>query len=137
MADSEVRALRQYLNDGGMLFADCGSAAFHQSFCSLVSRVMPGEIFARLPDDDEIFDAPFFFPNGAPPLWHHGGDRAMGVRIRGRLCVFYHPGDLNDAWKTGRSGTSVENAEQALRMGMNVMYYAFKQYAQVAAKHRK
>jgi hypothetical protein len=137
MSDSEVRALRQYLNDGGMLFADCGSAAFHQSFCSLVSRVMPGEIFARLPDDDEIFNTPFFFQNGAPPLWHHGGERAMGVRIRGRLCVFYHPGDLNDAWKTGRSGTKAENAELAFRMGMNVMYYAFKNYAQVAAKYRK
>ena len=45
--------------------------------------------------------------------------------------VFYiQTGDdhLNDAWKTGHSGVSPMIAQQAYRMGFNVMAYAFNQY---------
>lgn len=135
--ESELRVLRQYLQDGGMLFADAGSLTFHQAFCAMAARLMPDDRLVALSDDDEIFDMPYFFANGAPPLWHHGGDRAMGVRYKGRLCVFYHPGDLNDAWKTDHSGMDQERTELAFRMGINVMFYAYKHYAQVAAKYRK
>jgi hypothetical protein len=103
----------------------------------MAARLMPDDRLVALPDDDAIFDMPYFFAHGAPPLWHHGGDRAMGVRYKGRLCVFYHPGDLNDAWKTDHSGMDQERTELAFRMGINVMFYAYKHYAQVAAKHRK
>ena len=42
--------------------------------------------------------------------------------------MFYHPGDINDAWKDGYSGASEEVAEQAYRLGINVMFYAFNAY---------
>ena len=64
----------------------------------------------------------------APPFWHHDGTRAKGIRIGERLAVFYHPGDINDAWKDGHSGASEEVAEQAYRLGINVMFYAFNAY---------
>jgi len=78
--------------------------------------------------DDPIFRLPYVFANGAPPLWHHGGYRAKGIKHKGRWIVFYHPGDLNDAWKTGHSGAKPKVAESSMHMAVNVIYYAATQY---------
>ena len=42
--------------------------------------------------------------------------------------VYYHPGDVKDAWKDGHSGASEQVADQAYKLGVNVIYYAFNQY---------
>jgi hypothetical protein len=51
--------------------------------------------------------------------------------------VFYHPGDVNDAWKTGHSGMDPEIADRAFQMGINVMYYSITKYLQLTKKYRK
>lgn len=128
-SDREIKILRWYLEEeGGMLFIDNGGGGFGGSVRSLLSRVLPGKPFVDIASDDPVFQAPYLFPDGAPPFWHHDGTRARGVKIDGRWAVFYHPGDINDAWKDGHSGTSKEIAEQAYRLGVNVMYYAFNSY---------
>ena len=113
---------------GGMLFIDNGGGNFGQAVRQLVSRIFPDKPFIDIPNDDPIYQRPYSFPDGAPPFWHHDGTRAKGVRVGDRLAVFYHPGDINDAWKDGHSGASEEVAEQAYRLGINVMYYAFNAY---------
>lgn len=134
---ADVKVLREYLLDGGMLFADAGSPKFHGSFVSLMKAVFPDRQVVTIADDDPIFQGPFTFPNGAPPLWHHGGDRALGVKHQNRWAVFYHPGDMNDAWKTGGSGMSRELCEQSYRLGVNILYHAFTHYLDMTRKHRK
>ncbi|MFM8291645.1 MAG: DUF4159 domain-containing protein [Planctomycetia bacterium] len=134
---SDVKVLREYLLDGGMLFADAGSPQFHQSFMALMAAVFPDRQVVTIADDDPLFQGPFTFPNGAPPLWHHGGDRALGVKHQNRWAVFYHPGDVNDAWKTGGSGMSRELSEQSYRLGVNILYHAFTNYLDMTRKHRK
>jgi hypothetical protein len=133
----DVKVLREYLLDGGMLFADAGSPQFHHSFLRLMAAVFPDRQVTTIADDDPIFQGPFTFPNGAPPLWHHGGDRALGVKHQNRWAVFYHPGDINDAWKTGGSGMSRELSEQSYRLGVNILYHAFTNYLDMTRKHRK
>ncbi len=129
MSADDVAALRRYLVDeGGMLFIDNGGGNFGYAVRQLVSRIFPDKPFIDIPNDDPIFQRPYAFPDGAPPFWHHDGMRAKGVRIGDRLAVFYHPGDINDAWKDGHSGASEEVAEQAYRLGINVMFYAFNAY---------
>jgi hypothetical protein len=134
---SDQQVLREYLLDGGMLFADAGSSRWDRSFRSFIQSVWPDKRLIDVADDDEIFQMPYAFANGAPPLWHHGGLRAMGVKHRGRWVVFYHPGDVNDAWKTGHSGMDPEIADKAFQMGINVMYYAITRYLQLTRKYRK
>ena len=129
MSNAEIAQLRKYLVDeGGMLFIDNGGGNFGQAVRTLVKRIFPDRPFIDIPNDDPIFQKPFSFPDGAPPFWHHDGTRAKGIRIGERLAVFYHPGDINDAWKDGHSGASEEVAEQAYRLGINVMFYAFNAY---------
>ena len=129
LSGDEIKALRKYLTDeGGLLFIDNGGGQFGRAVRSLVSRVFPDKPFIDIPNDDPIYQKPFLFPDGAPPFWHHDGTRAKGVRVGDRLAVYYHPGDINDAWKDGHSGASGEVAAQAYRLGINVMYYAFNAY---------
>jgi len=137
MSPNDLKCLRDYMIDGGMLLADCGSPEWDRNFRALIPAMLPGKQLVEISDDDVIFQAPYSFPNGAPPLWHHGGNRAMGVRHNGRWIVFYFPGDMNDAWKTGRSGISPEKAQAAFNLGVNVLYYSFTKYLEAAAKYRK
>ncbi len=131
----ERLALRAYLLGGGMLFADCGGPGW--DFRAFIQSVLPEYSLIDIADDDPIYRQPHIFPNGAPSLWHHDGYRALGMRHGNRLMVFYHPGDLNDAWKTGRSGLSADQAESAFNMGINVLYYAFTRYLEQTRNFRR
>ena len=132
---NEIRTLRWYtLEEGGMIFATHGGGNFDRNFRNQLNRIFPGSRLVDIPNDDPIYRAPFVFPNGAPPLWQQAGSRSLGIRHEGRWVVFYHPGDMSDAWRDGHSGASPEVAEQAYRMAINVMYYAFNMY--YARHHR-
>jgi len=125
----DVDTLRWYcLQEGGLIFADNGGGTFNQHFRALMRRCFPELDWVDIANDDILYRQPFVFPNGAPPLWHHSGNRALGLKHNGRWIVFYHQGDVNDAWKTGHSGASEAQAMQAYRLGVNIINYAFNQY---------
>ncbi|NLB55844.1 MAG: DUF4159 domain-containing protein [Lentisphaerae bacterium] len=137
ISGSEMEVLRRYLMDGSMLFVDCSSPAFDRNFRAFIRALFPGEELKVISDDDPIYQTPFVFPHGAPPLWHHGGRRALGVRRGNRWMVFYHPGDLHDAWKTGHSGVKPEIARQSYQIGVNIVFHAFTHYMDATRKYRK
>ena len=125
----EAKILREYCEkEHGLLFIDNGGGHFDSSVRRMLQQVFPGKGLVDIPNDDSIYQQPFVFPDGAPPFWHHAGYRAMGIRNEGRWMVFYHPGDINDAWKDDHSGASAEVADQAYKLGVNVMFYAFSKY---------
>ncbi|KKK55611.1 hypothetical protein LCGC14_3072810 [marine sediment metagenome] len=134
---SDVKVLREYCLSGGMLFAAAGSSRFDRYFRRFIAGGFPDKRLVDIPDDDPIFQMPYVFPHGSPPLWHHGGRKARGIKHRGRWCVFYHPGDLNDAWKTGHSGLRPELARASYQMGVNVVYYAITNYLAMTRRERK
>jgi len=135
VSPEEVKVLQVYLADGGMLLADCGGPKWDASFRALMQTMFPTEPLRDIPDNDVIYQKPFALANGAPPLWHHGGQRALGIQQGGRWAVFYHPGDLNDAWKTGHSGLAAEKVESAHQLGVNLIYYAYSQAFELAKKN--
>ena len=130
ISDAEAKVLREYCQrEGGMIFIDNGGGGFDGSVRNMLRKVFPGRSLKDVPNDDPIHQRPYAFPDGAPPFWHHAGYRPLGIRDDdGRLMVYYHPGDVNDAWKDGHSGASAEVADQAYKLGVNVMFYAFNQY---------
>ena len=134
---SDIQALRDYLLDGGLLFVNCASAQFDRSFRSFIQQVLPGNPLLVIADDDPIFQVPNAFPNGAPPLWHHGGMRALGVKYNDRWVVFYHPGDILDAWATGHAGLDPKLVAESYDLGVNVIYYSFTHYLELTRKYRK
>ena len=138
VSSDDIRILRDYCLGGGMIIGDAGSPAFHESFTILMSRVFPDKPLLDIADDDMIYQEPFAFPNGAPAFWHHGGRRALGAKHEGRWIVFYHPGDMNDAWKSaGFTDVSPDMRDAALNLGVNLVYYAFTQWDDQISKKRK
>ncbi len=90
--------------------------------------------------DDPIFRQPYVLPNGAPEVQPHSSNpRALGVYHPGqkRWMVFYHPGDLNDAWKDGASGFDRRVVKASYDTGINIIYHAFTQYLRLTKKDRK
>ena len=135
---ADQKILRDYCLGGGMLIADAGSAAFHASFLNFMRQVFPDKALIDIPDDDVIFQLPYGFPDGAPAFWHHGGRRALGIKNEGRWIMFYHPGDMNDAWKSaGYSDVTPEMRDSAMQLGINLVYYAFNQWNDAVAKLKK
>ena len=121
-----------------MFIGDACSPEFHRSFTHFMRQVFPDKPLLDIADDDMLYQLPYGFPNGAPAFWHHGGRRAMGIKHEGRWCVFYHPGDMNDAWKSqGYTDVTPEMRKAAFDLGINIVYYAFNAWDDAVSKARK
>ncbi len=135
---ADKKILRDYCLNGGMLIADAGSARFHQSFTHFISQVFPDKPMVDIADDEMLYQLPYGFPDGAPAFWHHGGRRALGIKHEGRWVAFYHPGDMNDAWKSqGYTDVTPEMREAAMNLGINLVYYAFNNWNDAVSKAKK
>ena len=129
VSDREVEILRDYLLENrGLLFAsNGGSQGWHGQFFSLMNRVLPNVRPVTVPLDHPIHRFPYqlpFLPYVAP----HGGRDAWGWVVDGRLVVYYHPGDIGDAWSDGHAGVPRHIWEYCYQLGTNVILYAHAQY---------
>ncbi|MCX5661798.1 MAG: DUF4159 domain-containing protein [Planctomycetota bacterium] len=138
LSAAEVKMAQAYIAEGGLIFGDCGSPEFNSHFRAFANSLVPGSPLIEIADDDPIFSVPFILPNGAPPLWHHGGTKCMGVKVKGRWVVFYHPGDLKDAFRSpDHSGLDSSVYLSASRLVVNVIAYSFDHYLEESKKYRK
>lgn len=131
----EVEIMRKYLTDKhGMLFADNGgSSSWHSQFFGLMSQVLPDVEPIRVPLDHPIHSSVPFVPIVAP----HGGRIAYGWVIDSRLAVYYHPGDIGDAWADGHAGVPESVYEACYRLGGNVMLYSHAGYSKWLQTRKK
>jgi len=134
--EAERRVLRQYVLDGGLIFADADTMPFDRAFRAAIQTVFPGQPILTIANDDPLFQMPYVMPNGAPAFQLHGTARAMGIKVRDRWGVIYFAGDINDAWKDG-ARSDARTIELCYQMGINVVYYAFTHYLRVTAQQRK
>ncbi len=138
VSSSDIKTLREYCINGGMLIGDAGHRDFHTSFVQFMRQVFPDKTLIDIPDDDMLYQLPNGFPDGAPAFWHHGGRRALGIKHDGRWIAFYHPGDINDAWKSQNyTDVTPEMREAAINLGVNIVYYSFNQWNDAVSKIKK
>ena len=70
--------------------------------------------------------------------FENGGKDALGWSMDGRWLVYYHPGDISDAWADGHSGVSPEIYNSCYQLGANVINYGHVEYAKwLMAKGQK
>jgi len=126
--EAEASRLRRYLLDGGFLFAD-DNYGMDASFREEMKRIFPDRDLVEIPFDHSIYHAVYEFAKGPPKVHEHDGDPAQGLGIfddGGRLMVFYtFQSDVGD----GLEDPEVHNdppevREEALRMAINVIFYA-------------
>jgi hypothetical protein len=129
-SEAEAENLRNYLMAGGFLHIDdnYGMDPFVQL---AIKEVFPNKEFVEIPFDHPIYHQKYDFNNGPPKVHEHDGKPAQGFGIlhEGRLLVFYSfESDLGDGWEDPDvHNDPPEVREQALRMGTNLVQYAFTQ----------
>lgn len=129
-SEAEAENLRNYLMAGGFLHIDdnYGMDPFVQL---AIKEVFPNKEFIEIPFDHPIYHQKFDFNSGPPKVHEHDGKPAQGFGIlhEGRVLVFYtYESDLGDGWEDPDvHNDPPEIREQALRMGANLVQYAFTQ----------
>ena len=134
LSSSETKILREYLTTKhGMLFADNGgSRHFHGQFVSMMQKVLPTVRPIEIPLDHPVHQVPYPMPK-LPYVAPHGGKVALGWVVDNRLAVYYHPGDIGDAWSDGHAGVPRQIWELCYQLGTNIIFYAHAEYNQWAA----
>jgi hypothetical protein len=126
-SDTEAARLRHHLTHGGFLFAD-DNYGMDESFRPALRKIFPEKELVELPFDHEIYREPYAFPNGLPKIHeHHGGPpHGYGMYHEGRLIVFYsYNTDIGDGLENEEvHNDPADKRESALRMAINVVYYA-------------
>lgn len=127
---ADKKVLKQYLTERhGMILGDnLGGSGFHSNFIAVMNEIT-GTAGVPIPRDDRIHERPYTLPQ-LPIVVAHGGSTPIGWKIDGRWAVYYHPGALSDAWRDDRAGIKKEIAELCYQLGINIVYYAHREYSQ-------
>lgn len=124
----EAQNLRTYLTGGGFLHIS-DNYGMDPYIRPMLKRVFPELDLVELPFAHPIYHQKFDFPRGLPKIHEHEGlpPRGYGLIWEGRLVVFYDfECDLGDGWEDPDvHNNSEETRAKALRMGANILSYAF------------
>ena len=130
LSNKEVIALRSSLLNGGFLHAD-DNYGMDKSFRREMKRVFPSKKFISLPDDHPIFKSYFNIPDGLPKIHEHDNKPAQALALfeKERMIVLYtYQSDLGDGWEDSNVHSNPwPIREAALKMGVNIIYYALAQ----------
>lgn len=126
---SDAENLQKYAFGGGFIHIDDNYGM--DEFIRLeLKKVFPNNELIELPNDHPIFQQVYSF-NGLPKIHEHDGKRpqAFGIIHNGKIvCLYTYETDLGDGWEDPEvHNDSPEKHLEALRMGANIMTYAFLQ----------
>jgi hypothetical protein len=129
--DQEAQNLRKYLTGGGFLHIDDNYGM--DKFIRLeLKKVFPELELVELPFTHDIYKQKYEFKNGLPKIHEHDGKppKGYGLIYQGRLVCFYtYETDLGNGWEDQSVHNDPEDVrQQALRMGANIVSYAFTNY---------
>lgn len=127
-SSQEIQNLRNYLIAGGFLHIS-DNYGMDMFIRREMKKVFPECTFVELPFNHPIYHQKFDFPNGLPKVHEHEGKapQGFGLIYQGRLVCFYdYECDLGDGWEDyDVHKDPQENRLKALRMGANIVQYAF------------
>ena len=110
--------LREYLNNGGFVFAEacCGRPEFDADFRAMCKEMFPDNPLVLLPDSHAVWLASgkFAVPPGEFPLW--------GIQQGCKTILMYSPKAISGYWEG--NATSIGRAATAFQLGANIIAYA-------------
>lgn len=126
MSGQELDRIREHLLAGGFLWAD-DNYGMDASFRRMAEQLFPGRELEPVPFDHPIYHC-FYDLDGPPKIHEHDGKppEGLGVFDGGRLVLFYTcESDIGDGLEDAEvHGDPAEVRELAVRMGVNILYYA-------------
>lgn len=128
-SDDEAKNLRNYLISGGFLHIS-DNYGLDKFIRREMKKVFPKLEFQEIPNDHAIYNQTFKFKEGLPKIHEHDkkAPQGFGIFYEGRLICFYdYESDLSDGWEDASIHNNPEEVRQkALKMGANIIEYAFK-----------
>jgi len=129
-SNEEVENLRNYLLSGGFLHID-DNYGMEPYIKRELKKLFPGKELTELPANHPLFRQRYEFPRGLPKIHEHDGERpqALGIFHENKLLVLFTiESDLGDGWENPEVHNDPEDVRlKALRMGANIIAYAFQQ----------
>ena len=129
-SENEIIELRSILNNGGFLHAD-DNYGMDKSFRREIKKVFPNKEFVELPHDHPIFSSYYNFENGLPKIHEHDNKppQALAIYENQKIVILYtYESDLGDGWEDASvHNNNDEKRELALKMGVNIIYFALTQ----------
>jgi hypothetical protein len=126
--NQEADNLRKYLLAGGFLHVS-DNYGMDKFIRSELKKVFPELDLVELPFSHPIYHQTYKFDKGLPKVHEHDSKppQGFGLIYKGRLVCFYDAEcDLGDGWESAEiHKDSQEAREKALKMGANLISYAF------------
>lgn len=130
-SEQEAENLRTYLLAGGFLHID-DNYGLDPFIRVEIKKVFPEAVLVELPFTHPIYKQKFAFEKGLPKIHEHDGKPPQGLGIfhEGRLVCFYsYESDLGNGWEDKEVHDDPDEVRlAALKMGANIIAYAFSQY---------
>jgi hypothetical protein len=127
-SDEEATNLKNYLISGGFLHIS-DNYGLDKFIRPALKKMFPELELQEIPSNHPIYNQTFKFPNGMPKIHEHDKKNAQGFGLfyEGRLIVLYdYETDLSDGWEDEIiHNNPKEVREKALKMGSNIIEYAF------------
>ena len=127
-SDTDAENLRNYLTSGGFLHID-DNYGMDPFIRPAMKKVFPEIDFVEIPFNHPIYKTAYPFTNGLPKVHEHDGKPSQGFGIiwEGKIVCFYsYESDLGDGWEDQEVHNDPEEIrEKALKMGANLVQYAF------------
>ncbi len=145
LAKAEQDKLREYINQGGVMFSDacCGVPSYDRSFRRLMEQLFPENPLKRIPPDHEMFTSKIghdlkMVKRREPDVDRTNVAMAVAVRnvepflegieINGRWVVVYSKYDISCALERQASVACTGYVhEDAVKIGVNVILYFLNQ----------
>ena len=127
LTESEVEALRDYLKNGGFLFAN-DDYGLDKSFRREMRRVFPEQELQLIPNTHLIYRC-FYELQGLPKIHEHDAEPAQGFGLfhDGRMVVYYvYSADIGDGLEDAdvHPDDTPQVRELAAKMAVNIAVYA-------------
>ncbi|MBI3268368.1 MAG: DUF4159 domain-containing protein [Planctomycetes bacterium] len=121
LAAGDLEKVRAFLEQGGLLFAECccDRPEFDRGFRDLIDRLMPGRRLERLGPDHAVYRVQFQITDPALQFLE-------GVTYACRTAIIYSPRDLSCAWDLGCPYKNAVPEEKAAELGMNVLLHGMR-----------
>jgi len=128
-SDDDSENLKNYLISGGFLHIS-DNYGLDNYIRRELKKIFPNIDFQEIPYNHPIFHQTFNFEYGVPKIHEHDNKppQGFGLFYKGRLVCFYdYEADLSDGWEDEEiHNDSFQTREKALKMGANIIEYAFK-----------
>lgn len=127
--DNDVKKLRNYLISGGFIHIS-DNYGLDKYLRRELKKVFPTLKLQEIPNNHPIYNQTFSFKKGMPKIHEHNKKppQGLGLFYKNRLIIFYdYESDLSDGWEDAEIHNNPKEIRmKALKMGSNIIEYAFK-----------